>query len=91
MDHKLKMTVTMEVTKDQALALQAMFEHWNRTATWGNDHSIGFMINGSTRDDFYPNCKYDFSEPIIPLNDEEMDMIIHRDDSINYYFDYTLL
>ena len=85
------MTVTMEVTKDQALVLHAMFEHWNQTATWGNDHAIGFMINGSTRDDFYPNCQYEFSESIVPLDDDEMNMIIHRDETINYYFDYTLL
>jgi hypothetical protein len=42
------MTVKMQVTPAQALALQAMFKHWNRLASWGSSRMIGFMRRASS-------------------------------------------
>ena len=36
----------MQVTTSQALALQAMFTHWNKLATWGGSRMIGFYVDG---------------------------------------------
>jgi hypothetical protein len=66
--NKVKMTVSMEVTIPQALALQAMFEYWNSLAAMGSSRKVGFYIDGDG--DFHPECKIKFSKKIPPLSDE---------------------
>lgn len=89
MSKKFKMTVTMNVTEHQALALQAMFESWNNNSLWENDKVIGFYINGSG--DFYPECKCEFERELTPLSDEELKAIRMQGQSTNHHFDYTML
>lgn len=50
MAERLEMTVKMQVTPAQALALQAMFQHWNRLASWGSSRMIGFFVDGDEDD-----------------------------------------
>ena len=62
------MTVTMDVTIPQALALQAMFEHWNRLAGLGSSREVAFYADGDGN--FRPRAQFEFSEEIPELDDE---------------------
>lgn len=68
MTERLKMTVELDVTVPQALALQAMFKHWNRLASWGASRMISFYVDGDGN--FKPNCKFSFSEELPELTEE---------------------
>lgn len=62
------MSVDMEVTIPQALALQAMFDHWNRLSNIGATREVAFYVDGDGN--FHPKCNYTFSESIPVLNNE---------------------
>lgn len=65
---RIKMTVEMEVTEPQALALQAMFNFWNRCGSAGASRNVGFFVDGDGN--FKPKCKVSFDQPIAPLTEE---------------------
>ena len=67
MSKRIKMTVDMEVTVPQALALQAMFEHWNRLSSMGSSRYIAFFVDGDGN--FHPHCQIKFSEEVPELTD----------------------
>ena len=75
---KIEMTVKMQVTPAQALALQAMFRHWNRLASWGSSRMIGFYVDGDGN--FKPECKVSYSEPMPFLTEELENAAIVSDD-----------
>jgi len=88
MAERLEMTVKMQVTPAQALALQAMFQHWNRLASWGSSRMIGFFVDGDGN--FKPRCDIAFSEPLPVLTDELAKAAIASDDghgTLNFDFD----
>ena len=88
MAERLEMTVKMQVTPAQALALQAMFRHWNRLASWGSSRMIGFFVDGDGN--FKPKCDMSFSEPLPALTDELEKAAIASDDghgTLNFDFD----
>ena len=88
MTERLEMTVRMQVTPAQALALQAMFKHWNRLAGWGSSRMIGFFVDGDGN--FKPKCEMVFSEPLPELTDELAKAAIVSDDgngTLNFDFD----
>ncbi len=62
------MTIDMEVTIPQALALQAMFEHWNRLSSMGSSRYIAFFVDGDGN--FHPRCKINFSDEIPELTEK---------------------
>lgn len=68
MKKRVKLTVTMEVTLPQGLALQAMFKHWNRLASWGSSRMVAFYVDGDG--DFKPKCQVSFDEPMPELTEE---------------------
>ena len=68
MNEKIKMNVEMEVTVPQGLALQAMFEHWNKLAGMGCSRMIGFYVDGDGN--FHPKCKISFDQEVPPLTEE---------------------
>jgi len=68
MNERIKMTVEMDVTVPQALALQAMFKHWNFLGNVGASRMIGFYVDGDGN--FNPKSKCNFSESIPELTDE---------------------
>lgn len=84
---RLKMTVEMEVTEPQALALQAMFKYWNYLASIGSSRFAGFYVDGDGN--FKPKCKIALSEPIRELTDEmcEIAVVEDRGGNRNYDFD----
>ena len=78
MAERLEMTVKMQVTTAQALALQAMFKHWNRLAGQGSSRMIGFFADGDGN--FKPKCEMVFSEPLPELTDDLEKAAIVSDD-----------
>lgn len=84
---KIKMKVEMEVTIPQALALQAMFKHWNRLGSWGSSRFISFFVDGDGN--FRPNASWFFSERIPELTEElETAAIVEDDGNGNLKFDF---
>jgi hypothetical protein len=67
-NERLKMTVTMDVTVSQALALQAMFNQWNRLASWGSSRYVAFYVDGDGN--FKPKAECTFSEAVPELTEE---------------------
>jgi hypothetical protein len=65
MSERIQMTVNMEVTIPQALALQAMFKYWNRLASIGSSRYVSFLVDGDGN--FHPKCEFSFSDPIPEL------------------------
>ncbi len=65
MTDKIRMVVEMEVTVPQALALEAMFNHWNTLGAWGASRNVGFFVDGDGN--FQPNIDIKYSEEIPQL------------------------
>lgn len=61
-NNKIKMTVTMDVTIPQALALKSMFDYWNSLASMGSSREVAFYVDGDGN--FRPNCLIETSAPI---------------------------
>ena len=86
MNERIEMTVTMQVTSAQALALKAMFKHWNRLAYLGSSRMIGFFVDGDGN--FKPKCEMKFSGLLPELTDElEKAAIVHDDGNGTLCFD----
>lgn len=68
MTDRVEMTVKMQVTPAQGLALKAMFEHWNALASWGSSRPISFYVDGDGN--FKPKAEIKFDRPIPELTDE---------------------
>lgn len=54
-DKRIDFTVTMKLTKPQALAMKAFFEIWNECAIMGRSRYVAFYVDGDG--DFKPNCQ----------------------------------
>jgi len=65
---RVKMTVEMDVTVPQGLALQAMFKHWNRLASWGSSRMVAFYVDGDGN--FKPKCNVTFAEEMPELTED---------------------
>ena len=68
MTNRVKMKVEFDVTPAQGLALQTMFEHWNKMAAWGCSRKIAFYVDGDGN--FKPNSKVEFDGDVPELTDE---------------------
>lgn len=66
-DGRIKMTVELDVTVPQALAMQAMFEYMNELSSQGASRVAGFFADGDGN--FHPKAKCSFSEEIPELTD----------------------
>ena len=87
MTERVKMTVTMEVTPAQGLALKAMFDHWNKLASWGSSRQIAFYVDGDGN--FKPRAQVSFSEPLPDLTDEmRKRSVVQEYGEGNLLFDY---
>ena len=86
MSNKLKMTVTLDVTVPQALALQAMFDHWNILGDIGSSREVAFFVDGDGN--FRPRAECSFSEVIPELTDELSDSAKSEKKDGNFLFDF---
>jgi len=90
MSNRITMTVTMEVTIPQALALQAMFKYWNFLSAIGSSRSVGFFVDGDGN--FHPKCKMSFDNlngQYLPELTEELEKLAtiadnHGDKTFDY-------
>lgn len=87
MGERLKMLVELDVTEPQALALQAMFEHWNRLSDIGASRRSAFCVMGNY--DFHPNVQVTLPDGVTELTDEirraaMLDGHIHDDALFDY-------
>ena len=88
MSERIAMTVTLQVTVPQALALQSMFEHWNYIGSAGSSRVIGYFVDGDGN--FNPKCTWQFSAPVPELTDElrKLSHINIREPGIDMDFDF---
>lgn len=69
MSDKIKMTVEMEVTPSQALALEAFFKTWNSLSVRGCSRYVGFYVDGDGN--FKPKCNISYDKELpCELTDE---------------------
>ncbi|KKM68679.1 hypothetical protein LCGC14_1458410 [marine sediment metagenome] len=86
MNDRIKLTVEMDVTIPQALALKAMFKYWNQLSSMGSSREVAFYVDGDGN--FHPKCKVT-TEPDIPELTEEMrEKAIVADDRGDRVYDY---
>jgi len=81
-----KLTVTMDVTEAQALALQAFFEYWNTLAALGGSRAVAFNVDGDG--DFKPNCQVTVDPPTVPLTPRLKRLAVASDNLGNRFYDY---
>lgn len=83
---RTKLTVTMDVTEAQALALQAMFEYWNTCSGMGASRDVGFNVDGDG--DFNVACEIVFDPPIRTLTDNLRKLAVMSDENGDRIYDY---
>lgn len=83
---KLEMTVKMQVTEAQALALKAMFEYWTGCGGVGASRKVGFYLEGDG--DFQPKCETSFSREIHELTPEMSKSAVIVDQNGDRLYDY---
>ncbi len=72
MSNKITMQVSMEVTIPQALALQAMFNHWTKLGSQGSSRHVTFFVDGDGN--FQPKCSFAFTN----LKGQEMSELTEK-------------
>jgi len=83
---RIKMTVVMEVTEPQALALQAMFKYWDWLAGIGSSRFVGFYVDGDGN--FKPKTSISYSAPIRTLTPEMEYVAIVEDEDGDRKYDF---
>lgn len=68
MTDRVEMIVKMQVTPAQALTLRAMFEHWNKMASWGCSRNISFYVDGDGN--FHPKAEVILPKSVPELTDK---------------------
>lgn len=83
---KLKINVEMEVTVSQALALQAMFEYWNKLSSWGSSRYVAFYCDGDGN--FHPKCKVTTDSELPELTEELKKVAVVSDSNGHRKYDF---
>lgn len=86
MTEKIKLTVEMNVTIPQALALKAMFEYWNLCGSAGCSRKVAFYVDGDG--DFQPKCSVYTDKELPELTDEMKKNAVVSDDNGNRVYDF---
>ena len=87
MSDRVEMNIKLQVTPAQGLALQAMFNHWNKMSSWGCSREIAFYVDGDG--DFHPKAEVAFSERIPTLSKDMAAKSVVKDDGDGkLLFDY---
>lgn len=85
-EDRMTLTVSIQVTESQALALKAMFEYWNQLGDWGSSRYVGFMVDGDGN--FKPKCVVTTSDPIRQLDDELRKLAVVQDEGGDRQYDF---
>lgn len=87
---KVKLSVEMELTIPQALAVEAMFKHWNYLSNIGASRVVGFFVDGDGN--FHPKCKVTQHNAEVVLT-EELKKLACENTDVNSHkpivFDYN--
>lgn len=87
MSDRIEMTIKLQVTPAQGLALQTMMNHWNLLSSWGSSRYIAFYVDGDGN--FHPKAECRFSGEIPELTEEMEKKAISKDDGDgNLGFDF---
>jgi len=89
MNDKLKLTVTMDVTISQALALEAMFEYWTTLGSIGSSRNVTFFCDGDGN--FQPKCEVSTNKPIPSLTNAIRQQAIVTDVDGNRTYDFDAI
>jgi hypothetical protein len=81
-----KMTIEIDVTVSQGLALKAMFDYWNELGSFGSSRDVGFHCDGDGN--FHPNCKVSFDDDMPELTDEMRKASIVQDNDGDRVYDF---
>jgi hypothetical protein len=84
--NEIKLTVEMNVTVAQALALKAMFEYWNICGSAGCSRRVAFYVDGDGN--FQPKCKISTNTELPELTSEMKKMAVVSDDNGNRVYDF---
>lgn len=68
MSDTIKLSVTMDVTIPQALALTEMFKYWTELGNSGSSREVVFFVDGDRN--FRPNCQIVTSDPLPIISDK---------------------
>ena len=83
---KIKMTIEMEITPAQGLALQAMFEYWNYLSGIGSSRRVAFYVDGDGN--FRPECSVKFKGKIPELTDELRGIAVVKEHDGDRIYDF---
>ena len=86
---RIRVAVYLTATVPQALALQAMFEYWNRLAGVGSSRRVAFYVDGDGN--FHPDAQFvNLSMEKLPhLTDEMREaVVVTGKESGDYVFDF---
>ena len=86
MSEKIKMTIDMQVTVPQALALQAMFKYWDHLASAGGSRTVAYNVDGDGN--FKPKCNVSFDRDIPELTKEMEELAVVRDSGGDRVYDF---
>lgn len=79
-------TIKMEATSAQALALKAMFDYWTYLGKVGSSRYVSFMVDGDG--DFHPNCEFSSEKELPELTEELRKKAVVKDENGNRKYDY---
>lgn len=86
MPDTVKMTVSMDVTIPQALALQAMFKYWNYLSNIGASRKVAFYVDGDGN--FHPKCDISFDKNMPSLTEKIEEISVVSDENGNRVYDF---
>jgi hypothetical protein len=72
----MKMTIEMDVNREQAITLREMFKYWNRLAGIGSSRYVAFFVDGDGN--FHPDIKMEFSEELPKLEEKYLESAIKK-------------
>ena len=85
-DDRINMTVQLEVTKSQGLALQAMFEYMNSLGDAGGSRKVAFYADGDGN--FKPHAKVSYDGEMPELTEEFSRISVVEDHDGDRVYDF---
>ena len=89
MSDKITMTVVMQVTEAQAIALREMFDYWNYLSNIGSSRKVSFYVDGDGN--FHPYVQMLFNPPLASYFHQRRDIAekaIAEDEDGDRLYDY---
>jgi len=85
-DERYTMTVTMDVTPAQGIALEAMFDYWNYLSGIGSSRKVAFYADGDGN--FHPNAKVEHEYRPEHLTEEIKQLAVVKEHDGDRVYDF---